>query len=676
VFDVAKRFLVGRPLGSDRLGETLLPKRLALPVFCSDPLSSVAYATQEILLVLSLGGLGLLWMSWWVGAAVVVLLVLVVASYRQTCHAYPTGGGAYAVSRANLGSGAALVAASALLVDYVLTVAVSVAAGVDNIVSAFPGLAPYHVGVNVGLIALLALVNLRGIKESGTAFAVPTYGFVIIVLSLLTIGAAKLLGGHHIVASSAHYPVAPSVTHAGGLVLLMLGLRAFASGCTALTGVEAVSNGVPNFRKPKSRNAAGTLAIMGTLAITMFAGITALAVIAHVHITSDNAHLIGFGGGEQKTVIAQLGAAVFGGSSVGFYLLQAFTAAILVLAANTAFNGFPILASILGQDGYLPRQFARRGDRLVYSNGIVLLALLAAGLIWAFDASTTRLIQLYIIGVFVSFTLSQAGMVRHWNRRLATERDRPARRRMHRSRAINLLGALTTALVLVIVLITKFTHGAWLVVIAMPLLLVLMKAIHRHYSRVADELTPDPAGMVLPARIHAVVLVSKLHKPALRALAYARATHPDSLTALTVATSEEEVRDLQRQWADRGVPVPLTVLESKYRDITGPVLDFIAERRGVGPRDLVVVYLPEYVVGRWWEHLLHNQSALRLKARLLFQSGVMVTSVPWLLRSTAPAPDAGAPDHDRSGEPPRGAPPASPPDPARTPREPVTANAG
>jgi amino acid transporter len=672
VFDVAKRFLVGRPLGSDRLGETLLPKRLALPVFCSDPLSSVAYATQEILLVLSLGGLALLWMSWWVGAAVVVLLVLVVASYRQTCYAYPTGGGAYAVSKANLGAGAALVAASALLVDYVLTVAVSVAAGVDNIISAFPRLAPHQVGINIALIALLALVNLRGVRESGTAFAVPTYGFVIIVLSLLGVGAAKMLTGGHVVASSAHYPVTPSVTHAGGLVLLMLGLRAFASGCTALTGVEAVSNGVPNFRKPKSKNAAGTLTIMGTLAIVMFAGITALAIVARVHITSENTQLVGFpAGGAQKTVIAQLGAAVFGGSSVGFYLLQAFTAAILVLAANTAFNGFPILASILGQDGYLPRQFARRGDRLVFSNGIVLLALLAAGLIWAFDASTTRLIQLYIIGVFVSFTLSQLGMVRHWNRRLATERDRPARRRIHRSRAINLLGALTTALVLVIVLITKITHGAWLVVIAMPALFGLMKAIHRHYTRIADELTPEPAGMVLPARIHAVVLVSRLHKPALRALAYARATHPDSLTALTVATSDEEVRDLQAQWADRGVPVPLTVLESKYRDITGPVLDFIAARRGVGPRDLVVVYLPEYVVGHWWEHLLHNQSALRLKARLLFQPGVMVTSVPWQLGSAGSVPD----DRDQPDSPHQTPPPAPEPDDLPDRRRPVEAGA-
>jgi amino acid transporter len=627
-------------MGSERLGETLLPKRLALPVFCSDPLSSVAYATQEIVLVLGLGGLALLHLAWWVALAVALLLVIVVASYRQTCHAYPGGGGAYAVSRANLGRDAALVAASALLVDYVLTVAVSVAAGVDNVVSAFPSLADHEVAICIGLIAAVALINLRGVRESGRAFAVPTYGFVAVVMLMLGIGLYKIAFGGGLVAESAKYPIAPTIEHTSTVVVILLLLRAFASGCTALTGVEAVSNGVPNFRKPKSRNAASTLTIMGFLAITMFIGITALAIVSHVHFTdTDNSHLIGFpAGGTQQTVIAQLGTAVFGGSSIGFYALQALTAAILVLAANTAFNGFPILASILGQDGYLPRQFARRGDRLVFSNGIVLLSLLAGLLIWSFDASTTRLIQLYIIGVFVSFTLSQAGMVRHWARGLQTERDPVQRRGIHRRRAINLTGAIATSLVLVIVLITKFTHGAWIVVIAMPLVFLMMKGINRHYDRVAAELAPDPAGMVLPARIHAVVLVSKLHKPTLRALAFARATHPDSLTALTVSTNDADVRDLQMQWADRGVPVDLTVLESKFRDITGPILDYVAELRRDGPRDIVVVYLPEYVVGRWWEHLLHNQSALRLKARLLFQPGVMVTNVPWQLDSTTPGP--------------------------------------
>ncbi len=625
-----KRLLVGRPLRSERLGETLLPKRLALAVFCSDPLSSVAYATEEILLVLGLAGAALLGLAWWVAGAVVLLLVVVVASYRQTCHAYPDGGGAYAVSRANLGRDAALVAASALLVDYVLTVAVSVVAGVANVVSAFPRLAPHAVAVSVALVALLAVMNLRGVKESGRIFAVPTYGFVASVLLLLAVGAVRALTGHPVVAESASYHLV-ATTNAAGAATLLLALRAFASGCTALTGVEAVSNGVPNFRPPRSKNAADTLAIMGVLAVLMFGGITALALTAHVHVAEDPARLVGLpAGAEPKTVIAQLADATFG-HSIGFFAVQAFTAAILVLAANTAFNGFPILASILGEDGYLPRQLSRRGDRLVFSNGIVVLGLLAALLIWAFDASTTRLIQLYIIGVFVSFTLSQTGMVRHWTKALRLPATDAERRRMRRSRGINAVGAAFTGLVLMVVLVTKFAHGAWIVVVAMPVLFIAMRAVARHYRRIAIELTPGPAGVTLPSRVHAVVLVSRLHTPTLRALAFARASRPDTLTALTVRTNPAETERLTRDWSDRDIPVPLTVLESPYRDITGPVLSYVARVRRESPRDLVVVFIPEYVVRRWWEHLLHNQSALRLKTRLLFQRGVMVTSVPWQL---------------------------------------------
>jgi hypothetical protein len=367
------------------------------------------------------------------------------------------------------------------------------------------------------------------------------------------------------------------------------------------------------------------------ITVTMFVGITWLAMAAQVHVASDPSGLVGAPTGyQQPTVIAQLGTAVFG-HSVLFFAVQAFTAAILVLAANTAFNGFPILASILGEDGYLPRQFARRGDKLVFSNGVVVLTALTCLLIWAFNASTTRLIQLYIIGVFVSFTLSQAGMVRHWVKALAREADPARRRRIQRSRAINAFGAVFTALVLVIVLVTKFAHGAWIVVIAMPAVFAMMKAIYRHYARVADELSPGPAGVTLPSRIHAVVLVSKLHTPTLRALAFARATRPDTLTAVTARTSAAETERLVREWRERGIPVPLVALESPFRDITGPVLTYVARLRRESPRDVVVVFIPEYVVRHWWEHLLHNQSALRLKARLLFQPGVMVTSVPWQL---------------------------------------------
>jgi amino acid transporter len=649
------------------MGETLLPKKLALPVFCSDPLSSNAYATEEILLMLSLGGLALLHVTPWVAAAVVLLLVIVVLSYRQTCHAYPDGGGAYAVSRANLGRTAALVAASALLVDYVLTVAVSVCAGVANIVSAVPQLAPHVVLLSVALVIGLALMNLRGIKESGSVFAVPTYGFVVVVMAMIGLGLVKMLGPDAPVAESATIGIkAEQAT--GGLLVVAVILRAFASGCTALTGVEAVSNGVPNFKKPKARNAASTLAIMGGLTIAMFVGITALALLTHVHVAADSSQLVGAPAGyTQRTVIAQIAAAVFGNNSVGFFAVQAFTAAILVLAANTAFNGFPILASILGEDGFLPRQFARRGDRLVFSNGIVILSFFAVALIIAFNASTTRLIQLYIIGVFVSFTLSQSGMVKHWRTLMRLNDNREALHRMRVSMTINAVGAITTAVVLVIVLVTKFTHGAWIVVITMPLLFLLMTGIRKHYEAVAAELAPRPDGVVLPSRIHVLVLVSKLNTPALRALAYARASRPNTLTAVTVRTSDRETETLRRDWFELDVPVPLLILESSFRDVTRPVIAHIKHVRRQSPRDVVAVYIPEYVVGHWWEQILHNQSALRLKTRLLFIPGLMVVNVPYQLGSAQFAPEADGDldplDDDRSS-------PVSP-GPAETPT-PVT----
>ena len=633
MLDTPKRVFVGRKLHTDRLGDTLLPKSLALPVFCSDPLSSVAYATEQIVLVLGLGGLAYLHYTPWLAAGVVALLVVVVASYRQTCHAYPDGGGAYAVSKRNLGATAALVAASALLVDYVLTVAVSVVAGVAAVVSFRPSLAPHAVAMSVACILLLTVMNLRGVKESGRAFAVPTYGFVGIVLLLLAWSVGKSLLGHPLVAESAGLGLVKD-HRTGGLLTVFLCLRAFASGCTALTGVEAISNGVPSFRVPKARNAATTLVVMGALAVTMFVGITVLAVTTHVHMAEDPSHLVGAPAGYvQRTAIAQVGIAVFG-NGVLFLLLQAFTAAILVLAANTAYNGFPVLGSLLSRDGYLPRQLGKRGDRLVFSNGIVLLALLATLLVVAFDADVTKLIQLYIIGVFVSFTLSQWGMVKHWQRHLAGTTDPRARTRMRHSQVINAVGAASTALVLVLVLATKFVHGAWIVVVAMPLLFLLMRRIHAHYASVARELAPSPAGVPLPSRIHGVVPVSTLHEPTLRALAFARATRPHDLTAVTVQVDHEDTERLMDEWDARGIPVPLVVLASPYREITRPLLDYVRDIRLESPRDVVCVFIPEYVVGRWWEHLLHNQSALRLKARLLFQPQVMVTSVPWQLHSS------------------------------------------
>jgi amino acid transporter len=637
---VLKRLVVGRPFRSDSLGETLLPKRLALPIFASDPLSSVAYATQEILLVLSIGGLAFLHLAPLVGLAVVVLLAVVVVSYRQVVRAYPSGGGSYEVASRNLGSSAGLVVAAALLVDYVMTVAVSVAAGVDNIISAVPELNQHRIAINLAFILVLTAMNLRGVRESGKAFAAPTYLFVAGVLLMVAVGLGRTLTGHAPVAETAGYDIHPEQVGLGGLALAFLLLRSFSSGCTALTGVEAISNGVPAFRKPKALNAARTMTAMGLISITMFSGITVLAMITKVRVAEQTCDLIGYRGDcdtdAQRTVIAQIAAAVFGGDhSVPFYVIQATTALILILAANTAYNGFPLLTSILAQNRYLPRQLHTRGDRLAFSNGIILLAVVAGLLIYMFQGSVTRLIQLYILGVFTSFTLCQAGMVRHWRRELDTATSRLERLRINRSRLINAVGAGFTAVVLLVVLVTKFTHGGYLVVIAMPALYAMMTAIRRHYDRVREELRPDQESAMLPSRVHAVVLVSNLHKPTLRALSFARATRPDTLTALTVNFDDAETRALQRDWELRDVPVPLTVVESPYREITRPVVEYVKKIRRASPRDVVCVYIPEYIVGHWWENLLHNQSALRLKGRLLFEPGVMVTSVPWQLRSSA-----------------------------------------
>ena len=635
-----KRLVVGRPFRSDRLAHELLPKRIALPIFASDPLSSVTYATQEILLILALGGVTFLHLTPWIALAVVVLLVVVVLSYRQVVQAYPSGGGSYEVASRNLGRNAGLVVAGALLVDYILTVAVSVAAGVDNIISAVPELNPYRVLINILFVLLLTAMNLRGVRESGRTFAVPTYAFVVGVLLMIVIGLVETAAGHRPVAESAHYDIHAEQLGLSGLALVFLVLRAFSSGCTALTGAEAISNGVPAFRKPKGLNAARTMSAMGILSIIMFSGITVLALISQVKIAENTCDLVGYPGdcanGAQRTVIAQIAAAVFGGdTSVGFYYLQATAALILILAANTAFNGFPLLGSILARDRYLPRQLHTRGDRLTFSNGIILLALVAAVLIYAFDGSTTRLIQLYIIGVFTSFTLCQAGMVRHWNRALREAGDGAQRRHIQRGRIINAFGACFTGVVLVVVLITKFAHGAYLVVIAIPVLFVMMRAIQGHYRRVREELEPDETGALLPSRVHALVLISTLHKPTQRALAFAKAANPDTLTAITINVDDAETRELQRIWEKYDIKVPLKVLESPYREITRPVVNYIKNTRRDSPRDVVCVYIPEYVVGRWWENLLHNQSALRLKGRLLFEPGVMVVSVPWQLRSSA-----------------------------------------
>jgi amino acid transporter len=485
-------------------------------------------------------------------------------------------------------------------------------------------------------VVLLTLVNLRGVKESGRAFAIPTYGFVAAIFAMLAAGAAKLLLGDGLTAESAPFGLR-DVAHTSGLAGAFLVLRAFASGCTALTGVEAVSNGVPAFREPKSRNAAATLLAMGLLATTMFAGVTALAIAAHVHVAETAGDLVGAPARyEQKTALGQIALATFG-PSAGFYAVQAFTAAVLVLAANTAFNGFPVLASLLGRDHHLPRQLSHRGDRLVFSNGIVVLAVLASVLIVVFDAQVTRLIQLYILGVFLSFTLSQTGMVRHWARAIAAAPR--ARGALRRRQAVNAAGAVVTGLVFVIVLATKFAQGAWIVVLAAPVLFAGMKAIRRHYASVEERLAPAAAGVALPGRIHALVLVSNLLAPTLRALAYAQATAPDTLRAVTVA-ADDDAEALPAQWARRGIPVGLVVVESPYRETVRPLLRYVRHLRREHPGDVIAIVIPEYVVEHWWQALLHNQTALRLKSRLIFEPAVTVTSVPWVLAARRDAPPA------------------------------------
>jgi amino acid transporter len=633
----AKRILVGRPFRSERLSRTLLPKRVALPVFASDAMSSVAYAPEEIFLVLSVAGLSAYTLAPWIGVAVAVVMLVVVTSYRQNVRAYPSGGGDYEVATVNLGRSAGLTVASALLVDYVLTVAVSISAAASNIGSAVPFVATHKVTFAVVAIALLTAANLRGIRESGTAFAIPTYAFMLGIFGMLAWGFTRvLLLDEPVRAESAGFELQAESDHLVGIALVFLVLRAFSSGCAALTGVEALSNGVPAFRKPKSRNAATTLLLLGVISVTMLIGLVLLAGLVGVQMAEDPARQLAGAppGYEQKTMVAQIAHAVFDGFPAGFFYIALVTALILVLAANTAFNGFPVLGAILAQDRYLPRQLHTRGDRLAFSNGIVFLAGAAIVLVIAFDAEVTRLIQLYIVGVFVSFTMSQTGMVRHWNRLLATETDPRERNRMRRSQAINTVGLVMTGSVLVVVLLTKFSQGAWIAIAAMMVIFAVMRAIRKHYDRVAAELVPRETDTVLPSRNHAIVLVSTLHLPTLRALAYARATRPDVLEAVTVNVDDASTRSLVADWETQKLPVPLKVVESPYREITKPVVDYVKRVRSNNPRNVVTVFIPEYVVGHWWEQILHNQSALRLKGRLLFEPGVMVTSVPWQLRSS------------------------------------------
>ncbi|MBO9577688.1 MAG: APC family permease [Microbacteriaceae bacterium] len=651
-----KRWIVGEPLPTSEMDGQLLPKRIALPIFSSDALSSVAYGPQELLLILTTaGGLAFLSFAPWVAAGVVVLLLIVMLSYRQVIKAYPSGGGDYEVAGKNLGEWAALTVAAALLVDYVLTVAVSISSGVDNIISALPFLDPWRVWIAVGFLVLLIAMNLRGVRESGTAFAIPTYLYIGSLVVLIISGLVRFALGDLPLADSAHYGVQAHDLTQAGLILLLL--RAFASGSSALTGVEAISNGVQAFRAPKIRNAQRTLVLMGSISIVLLIGVTALALLTQVHYVEDACQLEGLVNCEewtQPSVIAQLATSVFGANSVLFFLVQAATAAVLLLAANTAFNGFPLLGSVLAADSYAPKSLSTRGDRLVYSNGVIALGVAAGLLIVTFQANVSQLIQLYVVGVFTSFSLGQIGMVVHWKR--LRKRGKAHRRGTLGGLVTNLLGAILTPAVLIIVTITKFTHGAWLVFVAMPILWYVMYRINRYYRKVGREIAADRVTEFGSLGDHAIVLVGGLTKPTLKALDYAIAMQHDSLEAVHIAIDEDGAKRVAREWDAHRILVPLTILDSPYRGISEPLIAHIAEHKREHGSEVVTVYLSQFIVGHWWERVLHNHKSGRIMNKLMLVPGVTVAVVPWLLDDAklllkrTPRP---FPGDDRRGEPSR-----------------------
>jgi amino acid transporter len=618
VYSVLKRLLVGRPISSAEQEHQRLSKTIALAVFSSDAISSTAYATEEILRVLvpyaAMEALNYLIP---IAFVVVVLLAIVAFSYRQTIFAYPSGGGSYIVSRENLGVNPSLVAGASLLTDYILTVSVSVAAGVAAITSAFPELRDKTVPICLLLILLITLANLRGVKESGRTFAVPTYVYIFSLALLVGIGLFRSFNG-----SLHKLPPDPKALEEAvdrsklitGVTLFAL-MRAFSSGAVALTGVEAISNGVPAFRRPESKNAATTLMWMAIILGGFFFGIS---VLAH-RVAPTLQHE----GGE--TILSLLGRAVFGHNSPMYFVLQVSTAAILTLAANTAFADFPRLSSIIARDGFLPRQLFNRGDRLVFSNGVLVLAVLAGTLLVVVKGEVTHLIPLYAVGVFTSFTLSQFGMVRHHMK----EREPGWRGSM----VVNGVGAVATGIVLLVVGISKFTKGAWLPIVVIPLLVLMLKGIKRHYDMVKASLAvPDDWR---PPRLNhtVVVLVGGVHRGVLEAMAYARSLAPNHLVAVTVVSDEDEQERIQQAWEAHGLDTPLDIIYSPYRELSRPILKFIDEIDARWDNDIVTVLIPEFVVRRWWEHILHNQTALFLKGRLLFREGVVVTSVPYHVRT-------------------------------------------
>jgi amino acid transporter len=604
-FPSLKRFFLGKPIPSSLAHHERLSRVTGLAVLSSDALSSVAYATDFIVATLVVAGAAAIGYAIPISIVIASLLAVVAFSYRQTIHAYPTGGGAYIVAKENIGPTAGLVAAASLLVDYTLTVAVSISAGVLAITSAFPELDPHRVAICLVFLTLLTLGNLRGIRESGQIFAVPTYFFVASIALLLGAGLYRYLTGAIV---PVHAALPPNAGQHPLTTFLLL--TAFANGCTAMTGVEAVSNGVPAFQPPEAKNASATLVLMATLAIGMFVGIT---VLAHLYQVVPNT---------AESGVSQLGRAIFGGPNILYYLLQAGTTLILVLAANTAYADFPRLASIVSRDRYLPRQFMNQGDRLAFSNGILVLSIFAAILIVVFRGDTQSLLPLYMIGVFVSFTLSQAGMVIHWRR------TREAGWKT--SAAINGFGAVVTGIVLIIVAVTKTLEGAWIVLLLIPIIVALFKATHRHYDHVASELTLK--GYAPQPRLHNTVLIpiGGLQRAVVEALRYAE-TLSDDVRAVYVDVNPVSTEQLRKDWAAWGGRVQLVVLPSPFRSLMEPLLEYIEQAEASQANNYVTVILPEFVPARWWQHVFHNQTSLLIKGALLFKPNIVVTSVPFHL---------------------------------------------
>jgi amino acid transporter len=623
-----RTWMIGRPLATADAPHQAIRKVVGLAVFSSDAMSSVAYATQEMFVVLAVAGMSAFGYAMPLTFAIIVLLAILTISYEQTIHAYPSGGGAYIVSRDNLGELPAQIAGAALLTDYILTVAVSVSAGVAQITSAFPLLWPQRVWISVALVLLIMLINLRGVKESGAIFAVPTYFFVAMMCLTVIVGFARYFTGG--LGAVTDPPLIETLHGATGAVTLFLLLRAFSSGTTALTGVEAISNGIPAFRDPKSRNAGITLIWMSVILGSLLVGITFLAV------------QIGAVPSEEETVISQLARTIYAGRNALYLLVISATTLILILAANTSFADFPRLSALLAGDGFLPRQLTYRGSRLVYSRGIVALALIACLLIIIFQASVTLLIPLYAIGVFLSFTLSQSGMAHRWwksghlqagaelRERGSTVRHDPAWRT---KMLVNGAGALMTAIVALVFATTKFADGAWIVLILIPILVLAFSAIHRHYRGLAQDLSLEHYGAPpRPPRHRVILAIGGVHRGSLAALQYAKALS-DDVTAVHIMIDPAEAEKVQRKWEEWGEGVRLVVLDSPYRLLIEPLLEYIegiaATRQ---PNEIITIVVPQFVPKTWWHNILHMQTALTLRLALLFRSGIVITDVPYQIQ--------------------------------------------